>query len=227
MSRRTPTLVLAGLAVFATMSLTACGGSLDGSAHSVAPAASSASTTVTASATPSATASAAPAPAVAAPAVPAVGVGTGRGAGTGGGAVPAPAPAGSGGGSNTGGGGGSNNGGGSGSGGGPTAPSPKITKFVISKQPSCPVNPNSNPGHVSSPGNDVTISWTVTGADGAAIAVDNPDTYAAYGMYGSSGSLTLPFGCTDGTTTTHTYTVWPAGAKNVSKTISASAHSDN
>ncbi len=72
----------------------------------------------------------------------------------------------------------------------------------------------------------MTISWSVSGAGGAAIAVDNPDTYAAYGSdYPASGSLTLPFGC-DAGTTTHTYTVWPAGAKNVSKTISASAHSD-
>ncbi len=215
MSRRTHTLVLAGLAAFATLSLTACGGSLDGSAHSVAPAASTASTTT--SATPTASASATPAPVAAAPAAP---VATGRGTVNGGGGGPAPAPAG--GGSNTGGGGGGSN-----SGGGTSAPAPKITKFVIAKQPSCPVSANSNPGGFSSPGNDVTISWSVTGADGAAIAVDDPDTYAAYGMYGASGSLTLPFGCTDGQTTTHTYTVWPAGAKNVSKTISASAHSDN
>jgi hypothetical protein len=220
MSRRTHTLVLAGIAAFATLSLTACGGSLDGSAHAVAPAASTASATVTASATPSATPAPTPAP-IAAAAAPAPAA-SGRGAVTGGGGAPAPAPAG--GGSNGAGGGGSNNGGGGG--GGNTAPAPKITKFVISKQPSCPVHGTPD-APFSSPGNDVTISWSVAGADGAAIAVDNPGTYAAYGTYGSSGSLTLPFGCTDGTTTTHTYTVWPAGAKNVSKTISASAHSDN
>jgi hypothetical protein len=73
----------------------------------------------------------------------------------------------------------------------------------------------------------VKLSWTVTGAGGAAIAVDNPDVYGAYGSdYPASGSLDLPFSCGSGTTT-HTYTVWPAGAKNVSKTISVSAHSDN
>ena len=53
MSRRTPTVVLAGLAALAVVGLSACG-AVDGSAHSVAPAASTATTT-TAPATPSAT----------------------------------------------------------------------------------------------------------------------------------------------------------------------------
>ncbi len=218
MSRRTPTrtLVLVGLAALATFGLSACG-STDGSAHAVAPAASTASGTVTASAIPTPTA----APVAVAPAA------GGRGAGTGGGAAPAPAPAGgSGGGSSTGGGGGGSNNNGGGSGGAPTAPAPKITKFVVVQKPVCPRTGTPDaPATVEA--KDVVIAWTVTGADGAAIAVDNPDIYAAYGTYGASGSLSLPFGCTDGTTTTHTYTVWPAGAKNVSKTISVSAHSDN
>jgi hypothetical protein len=166
-----------------------------------------------------------PAPAAAAPVAPArAGAGPARnpggtaggGSGTGGGGTNT-------GGSGTGGG---TTGGGGNSGGGTSAPAPKITKFVVSKQPSCPVHGTAD-APFSSPGNDVTISWSVSGAGGAAIAVDDPDTYAAYGTYGASGSLTLPFGCNDGTTTTHTYTVWPAGAHNVSKTISASAHSDN
>ncbi|HEY0813905.1 MAG TPA: hypothetical protein VGE11_11560 [Pseudonocardia sp.] len=214
MSRRTHTLVLAGVATCAALSLTACGSSVDGSAHALAQAASTASATASASATPSAT----PAPVAAAPVGPApvgpapvaparvVPAAGGPAAGPGGGAPPAPAPA--------------------GGGGGNPAPAPKITKFVISKQPSCPVHGTTD-APFSAPGNDVEISWTVTGASGAAIAVDDPGTYAAYGTYGTSGSLTLPFGCTDGKTTTHSYTVWPAGAKNVSKTISASAHSDN
>jgi hypothetical protein len=214
MSRRTHTLVLAGLAALAVFGLSACGGATDGSAHAAAPAGSTASSTVTASAAPSPAPAPTPAPVGAAP------VASGRGAGTGGGAAPAPAPAGgSGGGSNTGGGGG----GGSNTGG---ASGPKITKFVVVQKPVCPRSGTPDaPATVEA--RDVVIAWTVTGADGAAIAVDNPDIYAAYGTYGASGSLSLPFGCTDGTTTTHTYTVWPAGAKNVSKTISVSAHSDN
>ena len=206
MSRRTPTSVLAGLAALAVVSLSACG-AVDGSAHSVAPAASTATTTTapaTPSATPSATAAPAPAPAVAAPVAPKQ-------------VVPAPArntggtAGGTGGGSNT---GGSGTGGGtSGGGSAPSAPGPTITSFTVSK-------PNCSAGNV-------TVSWKVSGAGGAAIAVDNPDTYGAFGSdYPASGSQELPFSCGSGTTT-HTYTVWPAGAKNVSKTISVSAHSDS
>jgi hypothetical protein len=214
MSRRTHTLALAGLAALAAVGLSACG-DVDGSAHSVAPAASTATTT-TAPATPSATPSAtpapapAPAPAAAAPVAPAR-AGTAPARNTGGT---------TGGGTNTGGSG--TGGGNSGGGTAPSAPGPKITKFAVSK-PSCSVN--SAPGFTSE--GSVKLSWTVTGAGGAAIAVDNPDVYGAYGSdYPASGSLDLPFSCGSGTTT-HTYTVWPAGAKNVSKTISVSAHSDN
>jgi hypothetical protein len=216
MSRPTHTFALAGLAALAAVSLSACG-DVDGSAHSVAPAASTATTTTapaTPSATPSATPAPAPAPAAAAPVVPAR-AGTAPARNTGG-----TAGGGTGGGTNTGGSGtgGTNNGGGT----APSAPGPKIAKFAVSK-PSCSVN--SAPGFTSE--GSVKLSWTVTGAGGAAIAVDNPDVYGAYGSdYPASGSLELPFGCGAGTTT-HTYTVWPAGAKDVSKTISVSAHSDN
>ncbi|GAB3894531.1 hypothetical protein GCM10029964_073130 [Kibdelosporangium lantanae] len=91
------------------------------------------------------------------------------------------------------------------------------------KQPTCPVHGTPD-APFTSPGTDVVIEWKVTGATGAAIAVDNPNTYGAYGTYGATGQLTLAFGCTDKPgKTTHTYTVWPAGNKNVSKTISVSA----
>ena len=44
--------------------------------------------------------------------------------------------------------------------------------------------------------------------------------------YPASGKLTLPFGCDGQGTTSHTYTVWPAGTHDVSRTITVSAHSD-
>jgi hypothetical protein len=79
----------------------------------------------------------------------------------------------------------------------------------------------------SAPGTDVAIAWSVTGAKGAAIAVDNPGVYGAYGSdFGASGKLTLSFPCDGQGTTTHTYTVWPAGTHDVSRTITVSAHSD-
>jgi hypothetical protein len=106
-----------------------------------------------------------------------------------------------------------------------TTPKDKINLSVVT-QPTCPVHGTPD-APFSSPGTDITIAWTVTGADKAALAVDNPKTYAAYGIYPASDKLTLAFGC-DGTTgnTTHTYTIWPAGDPTNSKTISVSAQNN-
>jgi hypothetical protein len=129
------------------------------------------------------------------------------------------------GGGTSGGSGGSGTGGGTGSG-APTAPAAKITSFRVVSQPACAVRGTPD-APFSSPGKGVTIAWTVTGAKGAAIAVDNPDVYGAYGSaYPASGQLELPFTCSGPGTTTHTFTVWPAGAKGVSKTLTVSARSD-
>jgi hypothetical protein len=215
MSRRTHTVVLAGLAALATLGLTACG-SLDGSAHAVAPAGSTAAPNA-ASAAPAA----APAPAVPAPggARPAGGAGGGSGTGSGSGSS-----TGSGNGAGT----GSGSGGGSASGGhdSPPAPAAKVTSLRVVQQPTCPVHGTPDAPY-SAPGTDVVIAWSVSGAKGAAIAVDNPGIYGAYGSdYPASGKLTLSFGCDSRGTTTHTYTVWPAGVHDVSRTITVSAHSD-
>ncbi len=108
----------------------------------------------------------------------------------------------------------------------PSAPAPKITSFRVVQQPTCPVHGTPD-APFSAPGTDVVIAWSVSGANGAAIAVDNPAVYGAYGSdYPASGKLSLPFGCNSQGTTTHTYTVWPAGAHGVSRTITVSAHSD-
>lgn len=200
MSRRAPTVVLAGLAALVTSGLTACG-AVDGSAHAVAPAGSTAAPTAPPTSGPTPT----PAPAA-------------DGAASGGsGAV-----------ASGGSGGGSNNGGSGGAGGAPapSAPAPKITSFRVVRQPTCPVHGTPD-APFSAPGTDVVIAWSVSGAKGAAIAVDNPDVYGAYGSdYPASGKLSLAFGCNSQGTTTHTYTVWPAGAHGVSRSITVSAHSD-
>ncbi|HEU5475619.1 MAG TPA: hypothetical protein VFV67_33675 [Actinophytocola sp.] len=104
----------------------------------------------------------------------------------------------------------------------PSTPPATVTLAVV-RQPTCPVRGTPD-APFSTPGTDVIIEWKVTGAGGAALAVDDPTRYAAYGMYPAAGQLSLGFGCGTGPgTTTHTYTVWPAGIKNVSKTISVSA----
>ena len=211
MSRRARTVALAGFAALATAGLTACGSDpLDGSAHAAAPAAAPAAPNTAPSAGPVAvSAPAAPAPAAARPA---------GGSGSGG-AAPA---GGSGSGSGTGSGGGSGSGGHS----GPPAPAAKVTSLRVVQQPTCPVHGTPDAPY-SSPGTDVVIAWSVSGAKGAAIAVDNPGVYGAYGSdYPASGTLTLSFGCAGQGTTSHTYTVWPAGTHDVSRTITVSAHSD-
>jgi len=211
MSRRARTVALAGFAALATAGLTACGSDpLDGSAHAAAPAAAPAAPNAAPSAGPVAvSAPAAPAPAAARPA---------GGSGSGG-AAPA---GGSGSGSGTGSGGGSGSGGHS----GPPAPAAKVTSLRVVQQPTCPVHGTPDAPY-SSPGTDVVIAWSVSGAKGAAIAVDNPGVYGAYGSdYPAGGTLTLSFGCAGQGTTSHTYTVWPAGTHDVSRTITVSAHSD-
>jgi hypothetical protein len=123
-------------------------------------------------------------------------------------------------------GGSSNSGSGSGGSKSTSSSSPPSASATISvkKQPLCPRNGTPD-APFSTPGQDVTIAWKVTGATKAALSVDQPSQYAAYGSdYPASGELTLPFSCnnTPGKTS-HTYTVWPSGNKNVSKSITVSA----
>jgi hypothetical protein len=54
------------------------------------------------------------------------------------------------------------------------------------------------------------LSWKVTGADGATVAVDG------LGEYGAASSLKLNIPC-DGNA--HTYNVWPNGAQDARKTL--------
>ena len=105
-------------------------------------------------------------------------------------------------------------------------PAPQITSFRVVQQPTCPVHGTPDAPY-SSPGTDVVIAWTVTGAKGAAIAVDNP------GIYGRTAATTrraascrCPSAATPREPPPTSYTVWPAGAHDVSRTITASAHSD-
>jgi hypothetical protein len=145
-------------------------------------------------------------PGAAASGAPAAGAPAGGGSSSGGGQAPAPAPA----------------KGGSG-GGAPAAPAAKVTALRVAQQPSCPIQGTPD-APFSKPGTDVKISWTVTGAAGAAVAVDNPGVYGAYGSsYPASGSLSLAFPCDATGTTKHTYTVWPAGDHDDPKTITVSA----
>lgn len=122
--------------------------------------------------------------------------------------------------------GGGSTSGGHGGGDNPAVPAPGIASFRVIRQPVCAVRGTPDAPY-STPGSGVTIAWSVTGTDGAALAVDDPTTYGAYGTsYPAEGQQEFPFTCTPGTTTSHTFTVWPAGAKGTSKTLTVSARSD-
>lgn len=111
--------------------------------------------------------------------------------------------------------------------GGHTAPTAKVVHLTVTQQPSCPVH-GTPEAPFSAPGQDVVLSWQVSGADGAAIGVDNPHTYGAYGSdYPASGAQSFAFGCEGDTgSTSHTFTVWPKGHPETSKTITVSARNN-
>ncbi|MGX7828809.1 hypothetical protein ACTG9Q_27325 [Actinokineospora sp. 24-640] len=105
---------------------------------------------------------------------------------------------------------------------------PKVESLTVLSKPSCPVV-GTPEAPFSSPGHGVIIAWKVSDAEGAAISVDNPGMYAAYGDdYPATGQLELAFPCEAGNgETTHTYTVWPKGAKGISKTLTISARNNS
>lgn len=105
---------------------------------------------------------------------------------------------------------------------------PKVESLTVLSKPSCPVV-GTPEAPFSSPGHGVIIAWEVGGAGGAAISVDNPGVYASYGDdYPATGQLELAFPCGgDNGETTHTYTVWPKGAKDISKTLTVSARNNS
>jgi hypothetical protein len=236
-TRSTARALLVALAVAGPLAgLSACG-SLDGSAHPTAPV--PAAVTGPAAAGGPAVGAGPGVPVGTAPAADASGSGGSGSGGSGSGASNGSAGSGGAGrpgtgGSGTGGSGGGttghHGGGSSGTGGsadpGASVPAAKVTSLRVAVAPTCPVHGTPD-APFSSPGTDVTIAWTVTGAPGAALAVDQPGLYGAYGGdYPASGTLQLSFGCTPGATTSHTYTIWPKGVHGVSKTITVSARSD-
>jgi hypothetical protein len=103
------------------------------------------------------------------------------------------------------------------------APGASITKFEVKTKPSCPVT--GDPGApFTSPGNDVTIAWSVSGASKVTISVDGP---GVYGTYDATGDLTLSFGCDKSTTmSTHTYLLTVVGYPSLTKKLTVSVPSN-
>ncbi len=103
------------------------------------------------------------------------------------------------------------------------APSASITKFEVKTKPSCPVT--GDPGApFTSPGNDITIAWAVTGASKITISVDGP---GVYDTFAATGELTLSFGCDKSkNTSTHTYLLTVVGYPSVTKKLTVSVPSN-
>jgi hypothetical protein len=72
------------------------------------------------------------------------------------------------------------------------ASGPQIVSFKVSKQPMCPVVGTPDAPY-SAPGQDVTLSWKVTGATKVALSVDGPGIYQD--NYKAEDSQQLSFGC--------------------------------
>jgi hypothetical protein len=95
------------------------------------------------------------------------------------------------------------------------ASGPQIVSFKASKQPMCPVVGTTDAPY-SAPGQDVTLSWKVTGATKVALSVDGPGIYQD--NYKAEDSQQLSFGCdTSKPQSSHKYILTVSGG-GVTKT---------
>jgi hypothetical protein len=97
---------------------------------------------------------------------------------------------------------------------------PGITYFRIKQAPSCPAGTNKAP----IAGRDLTVEWSVAGAESVTLSVDGP---GVFNSYGAQGVETFAFGCDGkpGDTAKHTYLLIAkdANGKTTQKTLTATA----
>ncbi|GIF26590.1 hypothetical protein BJ973_001034 [Actinoplanes tereljensis] len=101
---------------------------------------------------------------------------------------------------------------------------PTIVSFKLVQKPKCP----EGTAVFRAPAVPAIIKWTITGADSAALSVDDPtNTPGTYGPEPLTGTEEFTFSCATevGSTEKHTYAIWALGAdgKKRSKTITATA----
>ena len=110
----------------------------------------------------------------------------------------------------------------------------RILTFDVKQKPSCPVIASSD-SPFGAPGQDVILEWSVTGATGIALSIDNPDYYdmnhmGSYGSYGPTGEVDISFPCDQAQqpNTTHQYTLNTVGGTgpSVSMTLKVSAQTN-
>lgn len=119
-----------------------------------------------------------------------------------------------------------------GSGGGGGNSGPQIVYFRVSSKPACPVVGTAD-APFSTPGQDITLEWKVTGASGIALSIDDPNFFknnhsGSWDNYGKQDHVTLSFPCdTSKPTSTHTYTLDTLGGSPYKeKTITVSTQSN-
>jgi hypothetical protein len=104
-----------------------------------------------------------------------------------------------------------------------SASGPRIVSFTLVQKPKCA----EGTAVFRAPAVPAIIKWTVTGATGAALSVDDPThTPGTYGPEPLSGTETFTFACNGpvGSTERHTYAIWTVGGGTQrSKTIVATA----
>lgn len=105
----------------------------------------------------------------------------------------------------------------------PAPSGPRIVSFKVVRKPKCAEGTavfRADPV-------DLIISWKITGADGAALSVDDPThTPGTYGSEPLEGTESFGFSCAGptGTVETHTYAIYTVGGgTQKSKTLKVSA----
>jgi hypothetical protein len=100
---------------------------------------------------------------------------------------------------------------------------PTIVSFKLVQKPKCP----EGTAVFRAPAVPAIIKWKITGADSAALSVDDPThTPGTYGPEPLSGTEEFQFSCAGavGSVEKHTYAIWAlGGGKQRSKTITATA----
>jgi hypothetical protein len=100
------------------------------------------------------------------------------------------------------------------------APGPKIVSFTVTQQPACPAKGPAPT--VYYPGQDVILSWKVTGATKVALSVDGPGIYRD--TYKLQDMEQLGFGCATSPQSKHTYLLTATGnGKTTTQTLTVTA----
>jgi hypothetical protein len=100
------------------------------------------------------------------------------------------------------------------------ATGPKIVSFTVAQQPACPAK-GPAPGFYYA-GQDVILSWKVTGAMDVALSVDGPGIY--HDGYGLQDKQQLSFGCGTSPQSKHTYLLTATGnGKTTTQTLIVTA----